>query len=282
MVVRFHFSDPIFLTFPMPITGPPQLQPVTQDEFARLDYQVMRLAFESQNQLGRLCEEAVYQEDLLARLRVAGIPADKEVSVKVGYRDFSKTYLLDLVVGQVGVYELKAAAALVGAHEAQLLQYLFLCGAHHGKLINFRSAQVESRFINVRSTPAERRQFTVEPDGWRERDSTDRVFRECLLGLLDDWGGWLDVDLYTEALVHCMKGEGLGAQRLPMTREGVFLGTQSFHLLSPETAFRISALHESTANLEHSLRSLLSLSPLRVLHWINLGRSKIQLISLTK
>jgi len=80
MVVRFHFSDPIFLTFPMPITGPPQLQPVTQDEFARLDYQVMRLAFESQNQLGRLCEEAVYQEDLLARLRVAGIPADKEVS----------------------------------------------------------------------------------------------------------------------------------------------------------------------------------------------------------
>jgi hypothetical protein len=69
---------------------------------------------------------------------------------------------------------------------------------------------------------------------------------------------------------------------LPMTREGVFLGTQSFHLLSPETAFRISALHESTANLEHSLRSLLSLSPLRVLHWINLGRSKIQLISLTK
>lgn len=32
----------------MPITGPHALTPITQAEFAELDYQVMRLAFESQ------------------------------------------------------------------------------------------------------------------------------------------------------------------------------------------------------------------------------------------
>lgn len=45
-----YFSVPIFLPkpSPMPITGPHALTPITQAEFAELDYQVMRLAFESQ------------------------------------------------------------------------------------------------------------------------------------------------------------------------------------------------------------------------------------------
>src|SRR5262249_14532242 len=86
--------------------------------------------------------------------------------------------------------------------EAQLLNYLFLCGSHHGKLINFRPAKVESRFINTTLTQEERRQFTVEMDDWQERDQTDQVFRENLLSLLEDWGCWLDLTLYTEALIH--------------------------------------------------------------------------------
>ena len=57
----------------MPITGPPFLSPISQDEFAQLDYRVMQVAFECQNQLGRLCDEAIYQNDLVARLEAAGI-----------------------------------------------------------------------------------------------------------------------------------------------------------------------------------------------------------------
>jgi len=266
----------------MPITEPPSLRPITQDEFAPLDYQVMRLAFACQKQLGRLCEESIYQADLVGRLQAAGFAADKEVPVTVSYRDFSKTYFLDLVVAHAGVYELKTALALVGAHEAQLLHYLFLCGAHHGKLINFKPARVESRFVNAPSTQNERRQFAVEMNAWQERDKTVRIFRECLVGLLCDWGGWLDVELYTEAIVHLTGGAGLSVQRLPLTRDGANLGTQSFNLLNPETAFRITALTGATVNHEHSLRALLRLSPLRTLQWVNLGRQKIQWISLTK
>jgi len=202
--------------------------------------------------------------------------------VRVSYRDFSKTYLLDLVVAHAGIYELKVTRGLVGAHEAQLLHYLFLCGAHHGKLINFRPVQVESRFVNAPSTQSERRQFAVEMGSWHERDLAERVFRECLFGLLNDWGGWLDVELYTEALVHFSGGEGRGVQRLPLTRDGTRLGTQSFHLLNPETAFRITALTEPTVHYQHQLYSLLHLSPLRTIQWVNLGRQKIQLVSLTR
>ena len=158
----------------MPITGPLSLNSISQEEFAQLDYRVLRHAFESQNQLGRLCEEVIYQNDLAARLQAAGLSALKEVPVTLTHRDFAKTYSLDLVVANAGIYELKTALALVGAHEAQLLNYLFLCGSHHGKLINFRPAQVESRFINTTLTQDEWRQFAVERDDWQERDQTDQ------------------------------------------------------------------------------------------------------------
>ena len=228
----------------MPITSPFSLSPISQEEFAQLDYRVMCHAFECQNQLGRLCEEVIYQNDLAARLQAAGLSAMKEVPVTVTHRDFAKTYSLDLVVAHAGIYELKTALALVGAHEAQLLNYLFLCGSHHGKLINFRPAPVESRFINTTLTQTERRQFAVQMDDWQERDPTDQVFRERLLCLLKDWGGWLDLTLYTEALVHFAGGESRVVQLLPLARGEVNLGKQCFHLLNPETAFRVTALTE--------------------------------------
>jgi GxxExxY protein len=255
---------------------------ISQKEFSQLDYCVMRHAFECQNHLGRLCAEVVYQNDLAARLQAAGMSAAREVPVTVTHRDFAKTYSLDLVVANAGIYELKTALALIGAHEAQLLNYLFLCGSHHGKLINFRPAHVESRFINTTLTQSERRQFAVEIDDWQERDKTDQLFRESLLCLLKDWGCWLDLGLYTEALVHFAGGEGRVTQMLPLTRGEVGLGRQCFHLLNPETAFRVTALTEGTTDYEHHLRSLLRLSPLRTMQWVNLARQRVQLISLTR
>ena len=266
----------------MPITGPPALSPISQEEFAQLDYGVMRMAFECQNQLGRLCDEAIYQRDLAARLMATGLAADMEVPLRVTHGSFAKTYSLDLVVAQAGIYELKTVRGLAGAHEAQLLNYLFLCGAQRGRLVNFRPAQVESRFVNATLTPAERREFSVEQGGWHERDETDRVFRESLLGLLRDWGCWLDVALYTEALIHFSGGEGRAVQRLPLTRGDVNLGQQCFHLLNQETAFRITALTEGISEYEPHLRAMLRLSPLRTLHWVNLARRNVRLVSLNR
>jgi hypothetical protein len=57
----FHISDPIFLTLIMPITSPLSLNPIRQQEFAQLDYVVMRHAFECQNQLGRLNPETAFR-----------------------------------------------------------------------------------------------------------------------------------------------------------------------------------------------------------------------------
>lgn len=176
----------------MPIVGPQSFTPITQAEFANLDYQVMRLAFESQNKLGRLCDEAIYQNDLLARLSSAGISAAREVPLSVSHGSFQKNYFLDLIIAGSAIYELKTISALTPAHDAQLLNYLFLSEAHHGKLINFRPPQVESRFINTTLTHLERRQFSINLDHWQENAPTEKTFREHLLALLQDWGCRLD------------------------------------------------------------------------------------------
>ena len=100
--------------------------------------------------------------------------------------------------------------------------------------------------------------------------------------LLQDWGCWLDVALYTEALVHFAGGETQVVQLLPLVRGQVSLGKQHFNLLNVETAFRVTALTTGAEEYERHLRSLLFLSPLRAIQWINLARNRVQLVSLVK
>jgi GxxExxY protein len=265
----------------MPITTP-TLRPIDQKEFAQLDYAVMRHAFECQSDLGRLCDEVIYQNDLAARLEAAALPVRKESPLTVTFRDFTKAYWLDLIVADAGIYELKTVRGFVGKHEAQLLNYLFLCGASHGKLINFRPAQVQSRFINSTLTQTERRQFDVETSRWQERDRTEQAFRENLIGLLQDWGCWLDLALYTEALIHFAGGECRVVQPVPLVRGDASLGTQRWCLLNPETAFWLTGLMEGIVEYEHHLRALLRLTSLRAIQWVNLARRRVQLATVIK
>ena len=267
----------------MPIVSPICLRPIGQEEFARIDYQVMRHAFDSQNELGRLCDEIIYQNDLAARLEAAGSgPVRREVPVTVSHRDFAKTYRLDLVVEDAAIYELKTEVRLAADHDAQLLNYLFLHGAHHGKLVNFRPAQVESKFVNTSLTAEARRKFTVETQRWRETDQASHTLRTTVLELLEDWGAFLELPLYLEALTHFLGGEPKVARMVELRRNGVLLGYQRFNLISEDTAFRLTALTGNAEPYERQLLALLCHSPLRTLQWINVGGHRIQFVTLTK
>jgi hypothetical protein len=68
----FYFSAAIFLRQVMPIRSTICMRSISQEQFAALDYRVMRCAFDSQNELGRLCDEVIYQNDMAARLQAAG------------------------------------------------------------------------------------------------------------------------------------------------------------------------------------------------------------------
>jgi hypothetical protein len=48
----------------MPMTNPLSSSPISQQDLAQFDDEVMRHAFECQNQLGRLGDEVIYQNDV--------------------------------------------------------------------------------------------------------------------------------------------------------------------------------------------------------------------------
>lgn len=261
----------------MPINMP-QLPRLTSDALRSLDYQVMRHAFDSHNELGRMCDECVYQADLAARLNAAGIHARREVPIQLSHENFVKHYALDLVVDDSFVYELKVVASLQGEHQAQLLNYLYLTNTGHGKLINFRPGKVESRFVNAPIDDLLRRKYRVAQDTFSHDAS---ALRDMLMSLLDDWGLFLDLAAYTEALTHLLGGEERVLTLVPMTRAGIELGNQRIHLFSPDSAFRVTGFKEDLASQEQHLKRLLALTPLRQIHWINLCRDEIRLTTLT-
>ncbi len=227
----------------MPIHCGLDIRALSAEEFQELDYRVMGHAFQSQNELGRLCDECVYQRDLQARLLADGFQCVRiEEPITVSYADFAKTYSLDLVADHA-VYELKAVAGVNVQHQAQLLNYLFLLGIPRGKLINFRAAKVEGRIHATGLTWQERFQFRIDTHRWQDLSNHCTILRQTMHDLLRDWGAFLDFELYQQALSHFCGGESLVLQRLQLYRDGIPLGTQRFHVHAPKIAFRVTAVN---------------------------------------
>jgi GxxExxY protein len=224
-----------------------------------------------------MCDECVYQADLAARLTAADIGAQREVRVRVWHGDFEKLYQLDLVVAGRFVYELKTVASLVGEHEAQLLNYLLLTNTAHGKLINFRPGKVETRFVNASVDDTARRKMRLVRNEFTNDAAT---LRDTVLSLAKDWGLFLDLALYTEALTHFLGGEEKVYRAVPMNRDGIPLGNQRMLLCSDEAAFRVTGFKDGLPAQEEHLRRMLKLMPLKAIHWINLCRNEVSLVTI--
>jgi GxxExxY protein len=255
----------------MPISCPITLPRLSTEAFGALDYEIMKIAFACHGDLGRLGDEGIYQADFAARLKAAGYEVHQEVPITVSFRSFVKTYYMDVVVNGQAVYEIKTVTRLTPEHEAQVLNYLLMVNCAHGKLINFRLASVDSRFVNAPMTVEQRIAVTVDDRRWRG----DPASRDLLVELLRDWGTCLELPLYYQAFIHLLGGEVIVTHQLPMQRAGISLGNQRFHLLEPSAAFHFTAFGELTVRYEKQLQNLLRLSPLKALHWINIGHEEV-------
>ncbi len=264
----------------MPIHSPVQIKPLDAAAFEALDYRVMGHAYASQNELGRLCDECAYQADLKARLQADGFRSVlTEVPVTVTHRDFAKSYYLDLVADDA-VYELKTDTSLVSEHDAQLFNYMFLLEIPRGKLLNFRPAKVQGKILATSLTPESRRRLVIAAERWHELTPECGALRQTVLDMLNDWGAFLEVGLYQEALIHFMGGEGKVEQRVSLNRSGIDLGGQRMLVHSPGIAFRPTAVTTGQQHVESHLRRLLALTSLEAIQWINLNHAQIELTTI--
>ena len=256
---------------------------LTPEEFKALDYRVMRHAFESQNELGRFCDEAIYQNDLVARLKAAGFaPVRCELPVTITHGSFRKTYYLDLVVSDAAIYELKATNGLVKEDQTQILNYLFLLDQPRGKLVNFRPPAVESWFANTTLQTADRRDYRLITRRWQELDERSVLLQRVLTELLVDWGAFLDVALYLEAVIHFLGGESVVIRPTAITRDGLALGAQRFPHLNESTGFRFTAFTETPETGERHLTQFLKHTELQAIQWVNFNHHQIEMTTILR
>ena len=111
------------------------------DVFARdpQTYGIIGAAMEAHRELGCGFLEAVYQEALAIELTHRHIPFCQQVELRVSYRDVPLrcSYRADFLCFERVIVEIKAARALSGQDEAQVLNYLRASGLHTGLLLNF-------------------------------------------------------------------------------------------------------------------------------------------------
>ena len=189
----------------------------------------------------------------------------------MAHKDYAKQLFLDLVASHRGVYELKAVTSLTKEHEAQLLTYLYLLGLQHGKLVNFRTPKVESRFVNATIPRNERIGFSVCA---KEYTGPDHLC-DCVVALLRDWGTCLTVSLYLDAIVHLLGGFERVERLLPLSRSGNELGSQRFHVISLDEAIHLTAFSDVNDAYDKQVNRLLLLSPLRAIHRINIAAHRV-------
>ncbi len=110
-------------------------------------YAIIGAAMEVLAQLGRGFVESVYQEALAIEFTKRGIPylEQKELVITYKGKTLEKRFLVDFLLYNKIILEIKAVEKLTNVHEAQLLNYLKASGISIGLLVNFNSTPLEWR-----------------------------------------------------------------------------------------------------------------------------------------
>jgi GxxExxY protein len=119
-----------------------------KDSLNALSGRVIGCAFIVLNTLGAGFLEKVYENALAYELRKAGLAVVQQHGVSVMYDGHGVgDYVMDLMVEQLLLVELKAAKALEDTHHAQCLNYLKASGLRLGLLLNFGKPSLEIRRV---------------------------------------------------------------------------------------------------------------------------------------
>jgi GxxExxY protein len=260
----------------MAITVKRHIKRINEQDFHEIDFQITGLAFDIHNEIGRLWHEKIYRNLLADRCRKAGFAnVETEVPIVVSYQDFVKEYYVDLLLDDSILYELKTVSALNPEHDKQALHYLFLLGLQHGKLINFRPASVEKRFVSTTLLPEDRHDIVFDDEQWLELDDDSRWLKSLIVELLMDWGAYLETGLFYEAIYHFHDGEDRVVKDIEVVLNETKLGNQKVHLINPKTAFKITAMTKGIKSYKKHLSRFISLTDLSAIQWINFNHHVI-------
>ena len=97
--------------------------------------------------------ESVYQQCLVKEFKLRDVLVNVMVPVPLIYKGqtLNKDYVIDILVENEIIVELKAVDGILPVHEAQIISYLKLADKRLGFLINFNTPLLKNgfkRFVN--------------------------------------------------------------------------------------------------------------------------------------
>jgi GxxExxY protein len=117
-------------------------------EHEELTEKIIGAAIEVHKRLGPGYLESIYENALVIELRKRGLEPQQQHSVKIEYDGIEVgKHVLDLMVQNTIVIELKAIKNLEDVHFSIVRSYLKAVGQHHGLLLNFAKPTLEVKRV---------------------------------------------------------------------------------------------------------------------------------------
>lgn len=117
---------------------------MTGTELNKLSQKTIGAAIEVHKTLGPGLLESVYQHCLFMELQKLQVKFMAQAVVPINYKgtEIQKEFILDFLVEDQIVIELKSVETILPIHEAQLVTYLKLANKPLGLLINFNESKL--------------------------------------------------------------------------------------------------------------------------------------------
>ncbi len=117
---------------------------ITKREVTQLSYDIIGLAIKVHENLGPGLLESIYEECLKYELVKNGYEVKQQLTVPIIYDgvQMSTKLIVDLLVNNCIIIEIKAQEETLPVHEAQLLTYMKVLKKPQGLLINFFTTNI--------------------------------------------------------------------------------------------------------------------------------------------
>lgn len=110
-----------------------------EQDYNLITHQIIKCAIEVHKYLGPGLMKSVYEACLFKEIESAGLCIERQKVLPVVYKriQLDKDFIIDQLIENEIILELKSVEGLLPVHDAQLLTYLKLSNKKLGLLINF-------------------------------------------------------------------------------------------------------------------------------------------------
>ncbi len=124
---------------------------MTEDARDIITGEILDSCIEVHRTLGPGLLESTYEICLMKEFELRGIKAECQIKLPIVYKDLllDQNYIIDILVEDEFILELKSVETILPIHKAQLITYLKLANKRIGFLINFNVPLLKNGFQRI-------------------------------------------------------------------------------------------------------------------------------------